>query len=617
MKTYIITYCLFFILIFNSLLWSGRQINFCHKITSIYSLPEKFRVGSIKHGFVLFKTEDDLSKERQKNERNFFLIGIGLISILSLVLFYLYDRRQKNHIKLQELDAFKTKMFTNLSHEFRTPLTVIQGLSKNLELSITNPSDRKTLQIIYKNAELLNEQLKQIIAISSLDQNEVSFRWVRQNIVEYLHSLCELFKGYAKSKDQRLTFFCSEKEIFMDFDPDKIQIIVQNLISNALKFNSKNGEIKVRVKRKNNRLLFFVGDQGIGISPKQQKLIFNRFYTTSTENNLDGTGIGLAYVKEIVEKMKGTVKVKSKIGKGTIFKVSLPLNQSVKVQTIMVKPKLPFVYEQTKKSFLKKGDERIKPIKGNKKILIVEDNIDIQFFFKQALGQEFNIIQAFNGVKALKLLDQNNIDLVITDLSMPKMDGFEFSKKIKTNFNTSHIPIIVISAHNDLPPKQHAYQLGIDAYLTKPFKEAELRSIIDNLIIKQEQKNKFFAQLMDIKSINENQIVNQHEINFIKNLQEIAVENKIFTTEQIAFKLGMSRSKLNHKVKTLTGKGTASYIKSIKIKKAKKLLQNTNLLVSEIGFTLGYDDASLFAKVFKSVTKQSPKQFRENHSNNL
>ncbi len=571
-------------------------------------MESKYQTQQKEQEIALLKTDKNLIQRQKDNQRNLLVGGLIISSLIGIFLFTLYKNRQKSNLQLKEIDLLKSKMLTNLSHEFRTPITVIQGLSNNLSKSSLNEKDQSTIETIQKNASLLNEQLKQILAIAALEKENLTFHYVNQDLVVFIDSLCRLFNSYAKSKKQHISFQSNAQKLPIDFDPDKIQTIVQNLISNALKFNQENGEIRVELIQENDFYHISISDDGMGIKPENINKIFERFYTSSTENNPEGTGIGLAIVKELVERMNGTIQVNSQIGKGTTFIVRFPISQNAQTPSQKVKPKLPFVYTYKDKTVQTQPIHP--PVSPSLTIMIVEDNKDIQLYYKQTLSDAYKIVQAQNGKQALELLEKKEIDLIISDISMSEMDGFEFSKQLKSNIHTSHIPLIVVSAHTEIDAKTKGYELGIDAYLAKPFKEQELLSIIRNLFKKQEEKNSYFSKLLELKSVDKEITVHQVEITFVKNLQELALESQIYTTEEIAQKMAMSRSKLNHKVKTLTGKSVANYIKSIKIEKAKELLKNTDLQINEIGYDLGYEDPSLFSKVFKKETGKTPKQFR-------
>ena len=506
------------------------------------------------------------------------------------------------------MDAFKSKLFTNISHEFRTPLTVIQGLSKSLAKRSQNYTDESTLKSIHNNAYLLNEQLDQLLTLSALDKDSLEFSYINDNIVSFIKNICDFFKSFAESKHQEIELKSVKATISMDFDPEKIRIIIQNIISNAIKFNPSKSKIKVDLKLENQQLLIAIEDQGKGISKENLEKIFNRFYTTKDKNNREGTGIGLALVKELVEKANGAIDVKSTVNKGTTFYIKLPITQLAEKRTATSIPLLSFKVSAKNDVLETQTSENTK--KQNT-VLLVEDNQEIHLYYKELLQNDYNILKADDGKQALKKLEKNTIDLIISDLSMPKMDGYDFAKTLKQNRENSHIPMIIVSANISIEAKKKLYKLGIDAYLTKPFEEEELISIMNNLLLKRVQQNNYFADLLALKNESYQNNINTIDLNFIKEIQELALENIIYTTQEVANKMRMSRSKLNHKINTLTGKSVGSYLKHIKIESAKKMLKNSSLQINEIAFKIGYSEPSLFSKVFKKETGVSPKSFRE------
>ncbi len=577
----------------------------------LIALETQYQAEKKEQQINLLKTENKLIKQQKSNERNLLLLGISIITLISILLFILYKNRQKTNKKLRELDNFKSKMFNNLSHEFRTPLTVIQGLSEKLEKQLTHYNDKENVQIIHKNASLLNEQLKQILAIAALEKSNLKPNNKKGDIVNFIKMLTHLFSSYAKSNAQNIYFKSNAKSILMDFDADKIQAILQNLISNALKFNKKGGVITVRANQQENYLLLQVEDTGIGIEKENLSKIFDRFYTSSSETNTEGTGIGLAYVKELVELAKGKITVESTINQGTTFTITLPITRSAEIPETPIIPKLPFVYRNTNTKTTAKTKPKAIKNSAKKVVLVVEDNKDIQRYYKQILGDTFNLIKAYNGKEAQEKLNKKEVDLILCDLAMPEMNGFEFSKQLKQIPELSHIPLIIVSANVSVEAKTQSYNLGIDAYLTKPFKEAELLSVIANLFKKQQQRTAYFSKLLELKTAKKSEEIRSVEVNFVKQIQECALEKVVYTTEELAQKLAMSRSKLNKKINTLTGMSIANYIKHIKMEKAKELLKNTNLQVNEIAYQIGYEEASLFTKVFKKTTGQTPTNYRQ------
>lgn len=579
---------------------------------TLEELETKYQTRQKEQEIALLRSQNELAEQQKKIQRTILLGGLTVASILGVVFFILYRNRQKTNKKLLELDEFKSKMFDNLSHEFRTPLTVIQGLSIKLENSLSHYTDLENIHIIRKNASLLDEQLKQMLAISTLEKTELEQHNIQSDIIAYLKHVTKLFSSYAHSQGQELKFESEINALQMDFDPEKMQSILQNLISNALKFNKEKGTVTVDIAAAQGSLVVKVKDQGKGIPQDKINKIFDRFYTSSKDSTIEGTGIGLAYVKELVILAQGEIEVDSTINEGSCFSIRMPITTKAKKTNTPLTPQLPFVYRDRNSSQPDTKSSSKVIVKKDKTILVVEDNKDIQLYYKQLLTPFYNVIKGFNGKEAYELLERKDVDIIISDLSMPEMDGFEFSRKLKNTMSFSHIPLIIVSANVNSEAKVKGYELGIDAFITKPFKENELLSIIDNLFEKQKQKTNYFAKLLSLKKPDEKEEIRMVEIGFVQKIQSIALEKSLYTTDQIASKMGISRTVLNQKVKTLTGMPIANYIKHIKVEKAKELLKGTPLQVSEIAFQLGYEDPSLFGKIFKKSTGTTPVSFRKN-----
>jgi len=485
------------------------------------------------------------------------LIFMGVISYLDLK----YYKQALERDKLIEINNYKTEMYGNISHEFKTPLTLINGLSTLLIDKSKNAEEQEKLKgILHSGNQLLN-LVNQMLGLVSVDANKTELLYINDDIISYLKKGVSLYQEYAKVKDQQLIFTSSVEVLHMDFDNDKLQKIINNLISNALKFTPKKGIVSFDVTKRNDVLILQITDTGTGIESKHLLYIFERYYKTfDTENNL-GNGIGMALTKELVELLGGKINVESSIGKGSIFTIELPIkNKANAVRTTNLKA--PFISElgNTKSLEIKKSTT-------NKTILIVEDNVAIRNFIKLLLGDYYKIFTAKNGVEGLQIAQNNTIHFIISDVVMPKMDGLTFCKTIKNDVATSHIPFIIISAKTSAEDRVKGYKLGIDAYLAKPFNNDELIIIIENLLQKKEAQIQYFSKLLEMKEASKKTIaINQIDVNFIKTIQEIA----------------------------------------------KILLQENTLQVNEIAIELGFESANYFTRIFKKETGFTPKTYIKN-----
>ncbi len=534
---------------------------------------------------------------------------IYTIFMLTLIwLLHLFNLNRKLAIaekqKTLELDELKSKMYANISHEFKTPLTLINGLSTLLIKENKNSIDQEKLKGISHSGNQLLNLVNQMLGLITIDTNKARVFYKNGDIIAFFKKAVSVYEN-VNYKAQEFNFSSNMQELIMNFDDDKLQKIINNLMSNAIKFTPEKGKIYVDVFRENKNLLLKIKDTGTGIEAKHLPHVFERFYKTfDTDNNL-GNGIGMALTKELVELLNGTIKVESKLNKGTLFTITLPIrnNANVTVQTIHQNKNIDFLEEITFDSDNTIGKENT--------VLIVEDNIAIRNFIKILLGNTYSIHTAKNGVEGLKIAKNKKIDFIISDVVMPKMNGLEFCKAIKNNITTSHIPFVIISAKTSNEDRLKGFELGIDAYLNKPFNNEELLLIVKNLLQKRKEQIVYFKNLLDLKEGSQQTSINQLDIDFIKTIQEIALNNNSINVDEIAKKLATSRTQLHRKIKSLTGKSITQYSNHIRIEKGKKLLKNKSLNINEIAYDLGFESTNYFSRVFKKKTGISPISFRK------
>lgn len=537
--------------------------------------------------------------------------GYAIVTIIIIVFVYRFLLSRKLALteseNLRKLDDLKAKMFSNISHEFRTPLTIVKGLSAQLAKHSTSQNDKDIIKgIEHSNDQLLN-LVNQMLDLAALDAKKMEVHYKNGDVIKFIKKSVDLYKSYSDSKLQTINFNCKVEQLIMDFDDDKLQKILNNLVSNAIKFTPEGGRISINVKTEQDKLMIQVSDNGMGIDKSVLNQVFERHYKTNDILGNEGSGIGLALTKDLVELLKGSIDVTSETGKGSIFTVKLPIkNQSVNTS---INYHIPFIKghaDEIELDTSSHGD-------GLKKtILVVEDNQDIQNFIRMLLSPIYNIISAKNGIEGLKVALEKSIDFIISDVMMPKMNGFEFCKQIKDNIDTSHIPFIMISARTESRDKQTAYQLGVDAYLTKPFDSQELKLIIDNLLQKQRERIKYLKELLHLKQGHKNvPDINELDFKLIKNLQRLVLNNRNnFSIDQLAKELYISRAHLHRKLIALTGMSTTQYINYVRMEKAKHLLSESNLMVKEIAYTVGFESATYFSKLFKKELGKTPESFR-------
>lgn len=527
-------------------------------------------------------------------------IFMGVISYLDLK----YYKKALERDKLIEINSYKTEMYSNISHEFKTPLTLINGLSKLLiDESKSSEEQEKLKGILHSGNQLLN-LVNQMLGLVSIDADKTKAYYKNGDIIVFLKKSVSFYRQFSKIKEQQLIFNTTVATLQMDFDNEKLQKILNNLLSNAIKFTPQNGIISLDVETKNSSLLIKITDTGKGIEKKHIPHIFKRYYKTFDVDNNLGNGIGMNLTKELVAILNGKITVESIVGKGTTFIIELPITNNVsrvqkaELKTPLVDEIAVIASKKTKKTITKKT------------ILIVEDHVAIRNFIKLLLGDYYNIYTAKNGLEGLKIAQNKTIHFIISDVLMPKMDGLEFCKAIKKETATSHIPFIIISAKTAIQDRLKGYKLGIDAYLKKPFDNDELLAIIKNLLQKRDAQINYFSNLLSLKESAKKTVeINQTEINFIKTIQEIALNSSKTNTDEIAKKLFTSRTQLHRKIKILTGKSITQYINHIRIEKAKILLKENTLQINEIAIELGFESANYFTRIFKKETGITPKMY--------
>lgn len=564
---------------------------------------------------VKYKTEElALKQEQERLEKRAILFGaIALIAILLLIVtivIYTSRIRQKSHLALKKLSAMREQFFTNITHEFRTPLTVILGLSQDLQANdAADVSDKA--QSINRQGKTLLELINQILDIAKVKSAVGKADWRNGNIMAYLTMVVESYRNYSQSHNVQLNFL-AKGTVMMDFVPDYINKVVGNLLSNAFKFTPEYGKISVAAWREGDRLLIDVSDTGKGMDKKTLTHIFEPFYQAEDESQQFGTGLGLALVKQIMDAVAGRVSVESKLGSGTTFHLSFPINNKIKkavgetatLDTALL-PDNPAALADSEDT-----DDRCR-------LLIIEDNRDIAAYIGAQFADNYAISYAANGDEGLEKAQQLVPDLIITDLMMPGMDGLELCRKVRSNDIINHIPIIVVTARITEEERIRGLEAGADAYLTKPFNEDELRTRVDKLLEGRRLLQQEYAQTATERT-DDRQTVSQPvsaDLRFLTKVSDVVYmqisRNKSFDVALIASILCMSSRQFHRKIVALTGCTPTAYIQRIKIKKAKTLLDNNpQMNFNEVADQSGFGDYSNFVRAFKNVCGVTPTEYR-------
>ncbi len=564
----------------------------------------------------------------------FWAYIIYLILIL-LALYYIrrYELnrlRLKNQLKLEKvetdtlrnLDHLKSSFFANISHEFRTPLTLILGQIESVMSSNIATKEKGKLQVANRNARRLLTLINQILDLSKLEAGSMELKAEQHNIVSFLKSIFYSFESLAESKKITLKFESEMSNIPLKFDPDKMEKIICNLISNALKFTSENGEIKVSINVILNRVEIIIKDTGIGIPEDRLPHIFDRFYQvdSSITREYEGTGIGLALTKELVELHKGSIYAKSKLGEGTEFIIDFPLGILNPDDNLLVEindadnsyTDNNQLFESNIDAKMPLSDEQpLLKIEQKEIILIVEDNIDVLNYIKEQLENDYRIIQAANGEEGFTRAQNEIPDLIITDVMMPKMDGYQLSNKIRNDEKTSHIPIIMLTAKAGLDDKIEGLETGIDDYLTKPFSSKELMVRVRNLIYQRKQLRKKFSKSTIIKPAEVTEVsVDRAFLEKVISTIEKHFSDEQFTVEKLSDEMNMSVSQLNRKLNALIDQPPGQMIRTYRLQRAADLLKQNAGTVAEICYKVGFNDQAYFSRAFKKEFGCSPSEYK-------
>jgi len=525
-------------------------------------------------------------------------------------------------IKQKEIDETKSRFFANLSHEFRTPLMLIKG---PLEQLIDDESNKKIIdryKMIQRNTENLQSLIDQLLELTQLESASVPVKAAKENLISVLSGLLSSFESLADDKKIKLTFNSKFDLLPAWIDKDKLEKIIYNLLSNAFKFTPVSGSISVNVNKisidENEYAEIKVSDTGIGIPHQKLEKIFDRFYQVddSNQRSFGGSGIGLALVKELIDLHKWNITVVSEIDKGTEFTINIPLhddylNEDQKVKSDLRNDveKQKNISESIEEEDSEKPSEEILDI-TKPSILIVEDSNDVRLYLTDLLNQEYILYEASNGKEGIIIAQEKIPDLIISDVMMPEMDGMEFCRRIKTDWITSHIPVIMLTAKASGESKIQGLETGADDYLTKPFNSKELFVRVKNLLEQRRLLREKFSKEGNKKP--ETVSANPLDEEFIQkafSLAEKNLDNVNFDTETFAKEMFLSRMQLHRKLQAITGQTPGDFVRSFRLKKAAQMLNENRLSVTQIAFAVGYNSPSQFTRAFSKQFNCTPSEY--------
>jgi len=519
--------------------------------------------------------------------------------------------KQKNEIQeiskqLQETSKRKLDFFTNISHEIRTPLTLIKSpLERILKTEENNPEAAGQLQTALKNTNKLKELVNQILDLQKLDENMLGLDLTDFELITFCQEIVASFEGYCYQSNYQFKFESNISEAMVSFDQIRLRSILNNLLSNAFKYNKEDGLVIFKLEVNSEQIIFEIEDNGIGISDENLKRLGERYYQIEQSNaSVEGTGIGLAYVKELVQLMKGSIKFTSVENKGTSVSITLPCD-AIKITT-----EKPVVMEiKAREQVFSELEEQLSDEKdGLPRILIIEDNFELRNFLRDLFEPSYRIISAKDGQEGKEMAFKYLPDLIISDIMMPDIKGNELCKILKNDMNTSHITIILFTAKGSPESIVDGYDCGADDYIVKPFETDLLVKKVKNIIATGENARKQFNFTDMDRSTS---IYSKFDKKFLKDCLSIIkdhLDNSRFTVEFLAERMSVNRRTLLRKFNALTNKSPADLIRHNRMTKAAELIKG-NYRVNEVALMVGYEDSSRFSKAFKQFHGVSPSAY--------
>jgi signal transduction histidine kinase/CheY-like chemotaxis protein/sugar lactone lactonase YvrE len=558
-----------------------------------------------------------------------YLFFLGLL-LTPLLLIYRYQMKRRIELaetrRIKEIDALKTRLYTNITHEFRTPLTVILGMAGQV---IRQPERwfREGMDMIVRNADNLLELVNQMLDLRKIEAGEMKLNKQLGDIIPYLAYLAESFHSFAESRNIDLQFSASMEACEMDHDPDSLKKIMTNLLSNAIKYTSPGGQIAVSVDRMDGEgtqwLKIGVKDTGIGIPVEQQKEVFRRFHQAAVQRETTwmnirpegGTGVGLALTHELVRLLGGTINLQSEPGKGSTFAVQLPVTRSAPRGESFQKNKLNGVssfrptagQEGPADRILSKEEGEDRPL-----ALIIEDNKDVVRYLSSCLEQDYRLMAAYNGHSGIELAREHVPDIIISDVMMPEKDGFEVTSTLKNDERTSHIPIILLTARATHEDRLLGLERGADAYLAKPFDQDELTIHMEKMIeLRNELRRRYAGANQEPVAEDANLKLEDDFVRKVRGVIERRRDDPDFGVQALSEAVFLSSTQLHRKLKALTGEPPGHFIRTVRLQHARHLLKTTEKSVTEISQEVGFRDLAYFSRVFTSEYGKPPSEMRE------
>jgi CheY-like chemotaxis protein/two-component sensor histidine kinase len=551
------------------------------------------------------------------------LLTLLVVALLAIIFFagrrlYLRDIRVRRRLQM-------SAMFTNITHELLTPLSVISASVDKLR--DTEPEYSHEYDMMQFNIQRMVRLLQQILETSKSEAGQLRLLVAQGDVMKYVRETAECLEPLIAKKDMKFTINCQPESMMGWIDTDKLDKIIYNLLSNAAKYGKEGGNVTIDAitNDKYDHIIIKVSDDGDGISPQQMKHLFKRFQDGNyRQHQTFGTGLGLSLTRDLVYLNKGTINCQSEEGKGTVFTVTLPIKkEAFAPDQIDEKHKIDFNISKnaivdvntvipdinTMSAELENADE------DAYKLLIVEDNLELLMLMQQLLKTTYRVYIARNGKEALKVINEKDLDLIISDVMMPEMDGLELTRTVKADPNYNHLPIILLTAKTQDEDEQQALLIGADEYLRKPFRLADLKLRIDNIIENRKRMQTEFSQLTaeeEKQHIANAPSPDEKFVNQVMALVHKHIDDESYDRDALAADMGASASTLYNKLRSITGMHVSAFIRDVRMKEARRMaIENPQLRVSDLAYSVGFHDPRYFATCFKKQFGIQPKEFLE------
>lgn len=593
----------------------------------------RMRYENEQHRAEMDAVNNEYKAERTLRRLSFAatVLVIVLATVIISFMFYALRARKRKQLLQHQMDEMRISFFTNITHEFRTPLTVILGYSHMLEEGKVPAGDiRKVGSMVSRQGSRLLSLINQLLDIQKVKSAIGQPDWHRGDVVLFISNIVEGYLNLAHSRGIRILYAPKQQNYVCDFVPDYAQKVVCNLVTNAIKFSKRGQNVLITLKIEDGMLTLVVADYGSGIAPEDRRRIFEPFYQSSTNKKSIGSGVGLALVKQIVSVLGGSLRLNTVLGKGSVFTVSVPVKapEGVVVKTLDVKGTIPEEMLMSEvispeemddmycaENVVSAAADNADSADQRQLVLIVEDNRDVREYISMQLKDRYRLAMARDGKEGLRMATELVPDIIITDLMMPEMDGYELCHAVKQSAVLDHVPVIIVTAKTTQEDKLRGLQMGVDAYIYKPFNAEELAVSVGNLLEKHRLLRESYIQAAAEHKPDAAEALPAPDRAFLDRLDTVVYEMmavSAISIDAVAEKLCMSTQQLRRKLNAVSGDTPAAYVRSLQMKKAKEMLdRNDDLPINEVAMACGYYDTSHFTRAFKQAIGVTPTQYKK------